>query len=90
MKLRLTAVAMAISVLAVGPVYAGGADGGCDYGSTSRYTSAEPQEQSEIAKKLASLNVPIGEQQTAGKATVSSPEKTHASPSPGAEKATAQ
>jgi len=89
MKLRLTAVAMAISVLAAGPVYAGGA-GGCDYGSTYRYTSAEPQEQSELARKLASLSVPIGEQQTAEQASASAPEKAHASTPPAAEKTTAR
>lgn len=89
MKLRLTAVAMAISVLVVGPVYAGGA-GGCDYGSKYRYTSAEPQEQSELAKKLASLSVAIGEQQTAGQASASTPEKAHASTPRTAEKTTAQ
>lgn len=89
MKLRLTAVAMAVSVLAVGPVYAGGA-GGCDYGSQYRYTSAEPQEQSEAAKKLASLSVAMGEQQTAGQATESAPETAYVSTSPSAEKTSAQ
>jgi hypothetical protein len=80
---------MAVSVLAVGPVYAGGA-GGCDYGSQDRYTSAEPQEQSEAAKKLASLSVAIGEQQTAGQATESAPETAYVSTSPSVEKTSAQ
>ena len=78
MKLRLTVAAMALSVLVIGPVYAGGADGGCAYGSKYQQTSVEPQEQSEAAKKLASLNVPA-----------SVPEKKDAG-TPPAEKATAQ
>ena len=85
MKLRLTAVAMALSVLAVGPVYAGGADGGCAYGSTYRSTFLEPQEQSEAARKLASLSVPATEQTTAGQAAANAPEKAGASTSPAAE-----
>lgn len=79
MKLRLTVAAMALSVLVIGPVYAGGADGGCAYGSKYQQTSVEPQEQSEAAKKLASLNVPA-----------SAPEKKDASTPPAAEKTTAQ
>lgn len=67
MKFRLTAVAMALSALVVGPVFAGGA-GGCDYGSSWRYTSVEPQEESEATKKLASLSTPIDEEQTAEQA----------------------
>ena len=78
MKLRLTVAAMALSVLVIGPVYAGGADGSCAYGSKYQQTSVEPQEQSEAAKKLASLNVPAGV-----------PEKKDAG-TPPAEKATAQ
>lgn len=70
MKFRLTIVAMALSVLAVGPVYAGGA-GGCDYGGRYQSTSVEPQEQSEAAKKLASLSVPVSGQETAEKADAS-------------------
>ena len=66
MKLRPTIIAMALSVLAVSPVYAGGADGSCAYGSKYQQTSVEPQEQSEASKKLASLNLPLTEQQTAG------------------------
>lgn len=64
MKLRLTVVATALSVLTVSPVYAGGADGGCDYASKFKYTSAEPQEPSEAAKKLASLSLPAAGQET--------------------------
>ena len=86
MKFRLTVVAMALSVFAVGPVFAGGAAGGCDYGSKYRYTAAEPEAQSEAAKKLASLSVPIGEQETAA----SAPEQSDASPSQAAKKTIAQ
>lgn len=70
MKFRLTIVAMALSVLAVGPVYAGGA-GGCDYSGRYQSTSVEPQESSEAAKKLASLSVPVSGQETAGAADAS-------------------
>ncbi len=90
MKLRLTAVAMALSVLAVGPVYAAGADGSCSYGSKYRYTSVEPLEQSEAASKLASLSVPITEQETAARSAAGAPDKADASSSPAAEKTTAQ
>ncbi len=86
MKIRLTVVAMALSALAAGPVFAGGAAGGCNYGSKYRYTAAEPQEQSEAAKKLASLSVAISEQ----KAIASTPETSDASTSRAAEKATTQ
>ena len=79
MKLRLTVIAMALSVLAISPVYAGGADGGCAYGSKYQQTSIEPQEQSEASKKLASLNLPAAEQ-----------EKADATPSSASEKTTAQ
>lgn len=72
MKLRLSAVAMAVSVLVIGPVYADGA-GGCDFSSKWRYTSVEPQEESEASKKLAALNMPTTEQETTGQAA--SPEK---------------
>lgn len=68
MKLRLTAVAMTLSALAIGPVYAGGA-GGCNYGSKWQSTAVEPQEQSETSKKLASLSAPIAEEATAGQTT---------------------
>jgi len=85
MTLRLTAVAMALSVLAAGPVYAGGAGGGCAYGSTYRSTSVEPQEQSEAAGKLASLSVPASEQLTAAQAAANAPEKADSSTSPAAE-----
>ena len=68
MKLRYTVVATALSVLVVSPVFAGGSDG-CDYGSRYKSTSAEPQEPSEAAKKLASLNMPAtGEESTVGTA----------------------
>lgn len=73
MKFRLTIVAMALSVLVIGPVYAGGA-GGCDYGGRYQSTSVEPQEQSEAAKKLASLSAPVSDQETAGKADASTPQ----------------
>ena len=86
MKLRLTVVAMALSVFAAGPVFAGGAAGGCDYGSQYRYTSAEPQEQSEAAKRLASLSAPISEQEM----VASAPEQSQASTTQAAEKKTAQ
>ena len=79
MKCRLTLIAMALSAVAVSPVYAGGADGGCAYGSKYQQTSVEPQEQSEAAKKLASLNMPASEQ-----------EKTAATPPAAGEKTTAQ
>jgi len=79
MKCRLTLMAMALSVLAVSPVYAGGADGGgCAYGSKYQQTSVEPQEQSEAAKKLASLNMPASEQEKAGATPPSAAEKTSA------------
>lgn len=56
MNLRLTVIAAALSVLAVGSAYA---EGGCDYGSKYRYTSAEPQETpATAADKLASLDAP--------------------------------
>ncbi len=79
MKLRLTVIAMALSVLAISPVYAGGADGGCAYGGKYQQTSVEPQEQSQASKKLASLNLPLTEHEKAG-----------ASPPPAAEKTAAQ
>ena len=50
MKSRLTILATALTVLAIGPAYAGGA-GGCNYGSKYKYTSAEPQEQSELSRR---------------------------------------
>ncbi len=78
MKCRLTLIAMALSAVAVSPVYAGGADGGCAYGSKYQQTSVEPQEQSEAAKKLASLNMPASEQEKAGATPPSTGEKTTA------------
>ena len=87
MKLRLTAFAMALSVLVIGPVYAGGA-GGCEFGSKWRYTSVEPQEESEATKKLASLNMPITEEEKADQA--SAPEKAQESTPQAAEKTTTQ
>ncbi len=78
MKLRLTIIAMALSVLAISPVYAGGADGSCAYGSKYQQTSVEPQEQSEASKKLASLNLPLTEQETAGATSPPAAEKTAA------------
>jgi hypothetical protein len=86
MKLRHTVVAMALSVFAVGPVFAGGAASGCDYGSKYRYTAAEPEAQSEAAKKLASLSATIGEQEM----VASTPEKSDAGTSQAAKKTTAQ
>jgi len=86
MKLRLSAVAMTVSVLAIGPVYAGGADGGCAYGSKYKYTEAEPQEQTEASKKLASLKLSASEQETAASAA----DKADASASQGAEKTSTQ
>ncbi|MDX2315847.1 MAG: hypothetical protein QNL90_17400 [Gammaproteobacteria bacterium] len=79
MTFRPALIAMFLSVLAVSPVYAGGADGGCAYGSKYQQTSVEPQEQSEAAKKLASLSMPAATQEEAG-----------ANPQADAEKATAQ
>ena len=87
MTFRLTAVAMALSVLVIGPVYAEGS-GGCQYGSKYRYTSVEPQEESEATKKLASLNMPITEEETATQATSS--EKAQESAPTAAEKTTTQ
>ena len=81
MKVRLTILATALTVLAIGPVYAGGA-GGCSYGSKYKYTSVEPQEQSEASKKLASLSVPATEQEAAAEAA---PEKAQATPAQTAE-----
>ena len=78
MKCRLTLIAMALSAVAVSPVYAGGADGSCAYGSKYQQTSVEPQEQSEAAKKLASLNMPVSEQEKTGATPPSAPEKTTA------------
>jgi hypothetical protein len=89
MKFRLTIVAMALSVLAVGPVYAAGS-GGCDYGGRFQSTSVEPQEQSEAAKKLAELSTPAGEQDSAGKVAASAPGQVDASTSQDAEKTTTQ
>jgi hypothetical protein len=86
MKLRLTVVAAALSVLTVSPVFAGGADGGCAYGSGYKYTSVEPQEQSEAAGKLASLSVPAGEQDK----VASTAAGAGADPAPGAENSSAQ
>lgn len=86
MKFRLTILATALTVLATGPVYAGGA-GGCDYGSKYKHTSAEPMEQSEASKKLASLNVPATDQEAAVQAA---PEKTRADTTQPAEPTTAR
>ena len=77
MKFRLTIIAAALSALAIGPVYAGGA-GGCDYGSKYRSTSVEPKEQSEASKKLASLSAPIKEQEKAEASTPQAPQTTSA------------
>ena len=90
MKLRFTAAAMALSILVIGPVYAGGADGSCAFGSKYRYTSVEPQEQSEVVRKLASLSAPATEQDTAASAATSAPKKADASTSPDAKKKTTQ
>jgi hypothetical protein len=87
MKLRLTAVAMAVSALVIGPVYADGA-GGCDYSGKWRSTSVEPQEQSEASKKLASLKMPIAGQETTAQAAA--PEKAQESAPQAAEKTTTQ
>lgn len=84
MKFRLTIVATALTVLASGPVFAGGA-GGCDYGAKWKYTSAEPQEQSEASKKLASLSAPASEQEVAAQAA---PEKAQADAEQTVEKTT--
>ena len=86
MKSRLTILATALTVLAVGPAYAGGA-GGCNYGSKYKYTSAEPQEQSEASKKLASLNVPASDEEAAAQAA---PEKAAADTTQPAEATTAK
>ena len=68
MKLRLTVVATALSVLAVSPLLAGSAHA-CDYGKQYKYTAVDPQDQSEAAKKLASLNLPAtGQESTVGAA----------------------
>lgn len=90
MKLRLSVVAMTVSILAVAPVYAGGAGGNCAYGSKYKYTEAEPQEQSEASRKLASLRVSTTEQKTAGEAAASAPAKADSSSSQAAEKTTTQ
>ena len=91
MKLRLTAVAMALSVLVVGPVYAGGAGGDCNYGGQYQQTSIEPLEQSDAAKKLASLSEPATDQEVASQAAaVSAPNKADASTSQAAAKTTTQ
>ena len=86
MKLRLAVVASALSVLTVSPVLAGGADGGCAYGSAYKYTAVEPQEQSEAAGKLASLSLPA----TGQESVASTSEPARANPAPGAEKPSAQ
>ena len=86
MKLRLTAVTMALLVLVVGPVYAGGAGGDCHYGSQYQQTSVEPQEQSEAAKKLASLSEPATDQEVAA----STSETADTSSSQSTEKTTTQ
>jgi len=89
MKFRLTIVAMALSVLAMGPVYAGGA-GGCNYGGGYQSTSVEPQEQSEAAKKLASLATPASDQETAAQMPASASGQADTSSSQDAEKTTAR
>lgn len=75
MKLRLTVISIALSVLAASPVFA------CDYVDKYKSTSAEPLEQSEAAKKLASLNLPASGQEStvstaAGAGALQSAEKT--------------
>ncbi len=89
MKFRLTVIAAALAALAIGPVYAGGS-GGCNYGSKWRSTSVEPQEQSEASKKLASLSMPIAEQDTTSPASASGSKKDQASTSQTAETTSAQ
>ena len=84
MNFRLTIAATALTVLASGPVFAGGA-GGCDYGSKWKYTSVEPQEESEATKKLASLSAPATDQEAAAQAA---PEKAQAGPGQTAEQTT--
>lgn len=86
MNSRLTILATALAVLAIGPAYAGGA-GGCDYGSTYKYTSVEPMEQSEASKKLASLSVPATDQEAAAEAV---PEKPQAGTTQPADSTTTQ
>ncbi len=83
MNFRLTAVAMTLSVLAVGPVYAGGAGGDCNFGGQYQQTSVEPQELSEAAKKLASLSEPASDQEVAA-------QKADASTAQAAKKTTTQ
>ena len=86
MKLRLTILATALTVAASGPVFAGGGDGGCSHmGSKWKYTSVEPQEESEATKKLASLSVPATDQEAAAQAA---PEKAQAGPGQTAEQTT--
>jgi hypothetical protein len=85
MKLRLTVVAAALSVLTVSPVFADGADGACAYGSKFKYTAVEPQDQSEAAKKLASLTLPV-----TGTEVASTSGKAGTSASKDAEKTTTQ
>jgi len=89
MNIRLTIVATALSVVAIAPVYAGGA-GGCDYGNKYQSTSVEPQEQSEAAKKLASLTLPMSEQKTVDQVSASSGGQASAVSSPTDVKFTAQ
>lgn len=84
MKTRLTILATALTLLASGAVFAGGADG-CNYGSKWKSTSVEPQEQSEASKKLASLSTPSTDQEAAAKAA---PEKATADGAQTAEKTT--
>ena len=85
MNFRLTAVAMALSVLAIGPVSAGGAggEGDCNFGGQYQQTSVEPQELSEAAKKLASLSEPASDQEVAA-------QKADASTAQAAKKTTTQ
>ena len=86
MKLRLTILATALTVAASGPVFAGGGDGGCSHmGSKWKYTSAEPQEESEATKKLASLNGPATDQEATAQAA---PEKAQEGPAEPSEQTT--
>ena len=89
MNFRLTAVAMTLSVLAVGPVYAGGA-GNCNFGGQYQQTSVEPQELSEAAQKLASLSEPASDQEVAAQAAASLSKKADASTAQAAEQTTTQ
>ena len=76
MKFRLSMIAAALTMLAMGSVYADGS-GDCNY-SKYRYTSAQPQEPTTAEEKLASLDAPASVQTSDTSATTSAPQSAAA------------